>query len=65
MEFLDIKAAIDYGLTLKHVRNMKKTYGQINQLVWTKLHRLVRGISYLFNSGLIHAHSVLFSSDRN
>ena len=37
----------------------------INQLIWTTLHRLVRGTSYLFNVGLTHAHSVLFSSDRN
>ena len=37
----------------------------IDQLIWTTLHRLVRGTSYLFNVGLKHTHSVLFSSDRN
>ena len=36
----------------------------INQLIWTTLHRLVRGTSYLFNVDLRHAHSVLLSSIR-
>ena len=43
----------------------KEVCFNINQLIWTTLHRLVRGTSYLFNVGLTHAHSVLFSSDRN
>ena len=43
----------------------KEVCFNINQLIWTTLHRLMRGISYLFNVGLTHAHSVLFSSDRN
>ena len=29
------------------------------------MHRLVRRTSYLFNVALIHAHPVLFYSDRN
>ena len=37
----------------------------INQLIWTTVHRLVPGTSYLFIVGLTHAHSVLFFSDRN
>ena len=37
----------------------------MNQLIWTTLHRLMHRISCLFNVGLTHAHSVLFSSDRN
>ena len=43
----------------------KEVCFNINQLIWTTFHRLVRGTSYLFNIGLTHAHSVLFSSDRN
>ena len=43
----------------------KEVCFNINQLIWTTLHRIVRGASYLFNVGLTHAHSVLFSSDRN
>ena len=45
---------------------MKKEVSfNINQLIWTTLHRLVCRTSYLFNVGLTHAHCVLFSSDRN
>ena len=43
----------------------KEVCFNINQLIWTTLHRLVRGTSYLINVGLTHVHSVLFSSDRN
>ena len=43
----------------------KEVYFNINQLIRATLHRLVRRTSYLFNVGLTHAHSVLFSSDRN
>ena len=43
----------------------KEVYFNINQLIWTTLHRLVRGTSCLFNVGLRHGRSVLFSSDRN
>ena len=43
----------------------KEVCFNINQLIWTILHRLVRGTSYLFNVDLTHAHSVLSSSDRN
>ena len=43
----------------------KEVCFNINQLIWTTLHRLVRGTSYLINVGLRHVHSVLFSSDRN
>ena len=32
---------------------------------WITLHRLVRGTSYLFNVGLTHGHSVVFSSHRD
>ena len=45
---------------------MKKEVSfNINELTWTTLHKLVHGTSYLFNVGLTHEHSVLFSSDRN
>ena len=45
---------------------MKKEVSfNINQLIWTTLHRLVCRTSYLFNVALTHAHCVLFSSDRN
>ena len=43
----------------------KEVCFNINQLIWTTLHRLVRRTSCLFNVGLRHARSVLFSSDRN
>ena len=43
----------------------KEVCFNINQLTWTKLPRLVRKTSYLFNVSLTHEHSVLFSSDRN
>ena len=43
----------------------KEVFLNINQLIWTTLHRLVRGTSYLFSVGLTHVHSVLLSSDRN
>ena len=45
---------------------MKKEVSfNINELTWTTLHKLVHGTSYLFNAGLTHEYSVLFSSDRN
>ena len=43
----------------------KEACFNINQLISTTLHRLVRGTSYLFSVGLTHAYSVLFSSNRN
>ena len=43
----------------------KEACFNVNRLIWTTLHRLVRGTSYLFNVGLTHAYSVLFSSNRN
>ena len=43
----------------------KEVCFNINQFIWTTLHRKVRGTSYLLNVGLTHAHSILFSSDRN
>ena len=43
----------------------KEVYFNIDQLIWTTLHRLVRGTNNLFNFGLTNAHSVFFSSDRN
>ena len=43
----------------------KEVCFNVNQLIWTILHRLVHGTSYLFNVSLTHAYSVLFSSERN
>ena len=43
----------------------KEACFNINQLIWTTLHRLVRGTSYLFSVGFTHAYSALFSSSRN
>ena len=43
----------------------KEVCFNINQLIWTTLHRLVRVTSYVFNVGLTHANSIFFSSDRN
>ena len=43
----------------------KEACFNMNQLIWKTLDRLVRGTNYLFNVGLTHAHSVLFSSNRN
>ena len=43
----------------------KEVCFNVNQLILTTLHRLVRGTGYLFNVGLTHAHSALVSSGRN
>ena len=43
----------------------KEVCFNINQHIWITLHRLVPGTSYLFNVGLTHWHSVLFSSHRD
>ena len=43
----------------------KEVCFNINQHIWTTLHRLVHGTSYLSNVGLTDTHSVSFSSGRN
>ena len=42
-EFLDIQATIDYGFTLKYVRDMIRTYSQVALLFWLNVRFFMLG----------------------
>ena len=53
-EFLDIQATIEYGFTLKRVRDMTRTYSQLSTLevfakIMAKSHQLFLQKSFILN----------------